>query len=307
MYILKIAEVLGEIFIIIALGFFTVKKNIVDERHFTMIADLIILITTPALIFYSMYSTYSPDLLKTNYIVPFVGVLVPLFTFVISVVVLKIFRVPADRRSIFYIISMFSNTTFLGIPVNMALFGQKSILTVILYDLGHTTLFWTFGVWLLTNNRVSIKNFKNLINPPVISLFITIAIVLSGINIPSFIVKAAQMVGNITVPFAMMFIGMNIACIKAKDEKIGGSITAVALVKLIISPIVAILITAIIHLPVEVKRVVIMEAALPTMLSSAIVAKQYSKNYSIASISVLVTTIVCFFSLPLILYMISFH
>lgn len=307
MYIFKIAEILGEIFIIIALGFFTVKKSIVDESHFKMIADLIILITTPALIFYSMYSTYSPDLLKTNYFIPLIGILVPLLTFVVSIFALKAFHVPVDKQSVFYVISIFSNTTFLGIPVNMALFGQKSILTVILYDLGHTTLFWTFGIWLLTNERVSVKNLKNLVNPPMVSLFIAIAIVLIGIKIPIFIVKTAQMVGNITVPLAMMFIGMNMAYINVKEEKVGGSIAAAALVKLIVSPLIAIAMVSIIPLTAEIKRIVILEAALPTMLSSAIVAKQYSKNYRFASMGVLATTTICFVSLPLILYIVSLY
>lgn len=304
MLISKMAQVLAEIFIIIIIGYGIAKKGIAKEEHFNMISSIIIFITSPALIFYSMYTTYTPQMLSETVVIPLIGAAVPFLTYVASYLYSRIKSIPFDKKAAFFIIASFSNTTFLGIPVNMALFGQKSIMTVVLYDLGQTTLFWSFGVYLMSEEKhFQFKNLKKLLNAPIIALFISLLITLLRIRVPDFLVKCSQMLGNITVPLAMMFIGMNMAYINIKEEKDYGAVAAASTIKLILSPLIAYLIVKFINIPADIKEIVILEAALPTMLSSAIAAKQYGQDYKFDSIGVLATTLCCFLSIPFILYL----
>lgn len=306
MVISKIAEVLAEIIIVMSIGYYIAKIRIAKEENFKMLADLIILVAAPALILYSMYSTYTPQLLKTAYIVPFVGALIPLLTLITSVFIFKLFKVPYEMKNVLYVISSFSNTVFLGLPLNLAVFGAKSIPFVILYDLGHTTLFWTLGVWVLSNEKsFDIKGLKKLINPPVLSLILSLMIVLSGLKIPDFILKSSQMIGNITVPLAMMFIGMNMAYINAKEDKAGNFIYVSAIVKLILSPAIAFLIVSILNIPPDIKKILILEAAMPTMLNSAIVARQLNEKNGFASFGAFIMNLLAVLSIPIVLYAIS--
>lgn len=44
---------------------------------------------------------------------------------------------------------------FIGLPVNLALFGEKSIPAVMLYYMVNTTFFWTLGVHNIVQDTLS--------------------------------------------------------------------------------------------------------------------------------------------------------
>lgn len=50
------------------------------------------------------------------------------------------------RRGVFVTNFFIANTMFIGLPVNLALFGDESIPSVMLYYMVNLTFFWTLGV-----------------------------------------------------------------------------------------------------------------------------------------------------------------
>lgn len=65
-----------------------------------------------------------------------------------------------------------SNTIFMGIPINLALFGEDSLPYVLIYYVANTMFFWTFGVYeiSLDNKKLKAKNsirktLKNIFSP----------------------------------------------------------------------------------------------------------------------------------------------
>ena len=304
MAIIKMAEVLSEIFIVMAAGYYIAFIKLVKEENLKMLADLIILISTPLLIFYSMYSTYKPNLLKVSYILPFVSSATLILTLIVSILIFKVFKVPFEKKNVFYALSSFSNTIFLGLPINLALFGDISIPYVILYDFGHTALFWTLGIWILSEEKkIDILSFKKILNPSFIALILSFLIAISRIKVPEIFLKSAQMIGSITVPLAMLFIGMNMYLIK-KDE-IETSVYVSAVIKLIISPLIAFMLVYFLNLPIDAKKIAVLEAAMPTMMSVAIVAKQFNVKNSFASFGVVIMNMLSFLTIPMFLVLIS--
>ncbi|MGB9678427.1 MAG: AEC family transporter [Thermoanaerobacteraceae bacterium] len=304
MAIIKMAEVLSEIFIVMAVGYYIAFIKLVKEENLKMLADLVILISTPLLIFYSMYSTYKPDLLKVSYILPFVSSATLILTLIVSILIFKVFKVPFEKKNVFYALSSFSNTIFLGLPINLALFGDISIPYVILYDFGHTALFWTLGIWILSEEKkLDILAFKKILNPSFIALILSFLIAVSRIKVPEIFLKSAQMIGSITVPLAMLFIGMNMYLIK-KGE-IETSVYVSAVIKLIISPLIAFMLVYFLNLPIDAKKIAVLEAAMPTMMSVAIVAKQLNVKNSFASFGVVIMNMLSFLTIPMFLVLIS--
>lgn len=304
MVISKMAEILVEIFIVMAVGYYITYIKLVKQEHFKMLADLIILVTTPLLIFHNMYSNYTPALLRTAYILPFVSASTLVLTLLVSMAIFKLLKAPEEKKNVLYAISSFSNTLFLGLPINIALFGDKSIPYVILYDLGHTALFWTLGIWVLSEEKsFDINGFKKLLNPSFASLALSFLIVISRIKIPEVILKSAQMIGSVTIPLAIMFIGMNMYIIKKSN--IDYFVYLAAIIKLILSPLIAFGIVYFLNLPLDAKKVAALEAAMPTMMTAAIVARQMSEKNSFASAGVFVTNLVSFLTIPIFLVLIN--
>lgn len=269
-----------------------------------MLADLIILVTTPLLIFHNMYSNYTPALLRTAYILPFVSASTLVLTLLVSMAIFKLLKAPEEKKNVLYAISSFSNTLFLGLPINIALFGDKSIPYVILYDLGHTALFWTLGIWVLSEEKsFDINGFKKLLNPSFASLALSFLIVISRIKIPDVILKSAQMIGSVTIPLAIMFIGMNMYIIKKSN--IDYFVYLAAIIKLILSPLIAFGIVYFLNLPLDAKKVAALEAAMPTMMTVAIVARQMSEKNSFASAGVFVTNLISLLTIPIFLVLVN--
>jgi len=300
----KLIETLSEIIFIMFIGYWSVSFGIVKKENFKMIADLIILVTTPNLIFYSICINFAHITIKNLYIIPIASILVVVVTLIISFVFFNLFKGINDYKNIFYSASTFSATLFFGLPINIAIFGGKSVPYVILYDLGHTALFWTIGVWILSKKEnFSMKQLKKTINPPFISLVFSFFIMVLGIKPPNFILMSSQMVGNITIPLAIMYIGMNMKILKT--DKLNLSVLWVAVIKLLLSPLIAYIIVYILRIPEYVKTIIIIEAAMPTILTLPILANQMGENGEYASEIVFIINILSFITIPIVFSIIN--
>ena len=65
-----------------------------------------------------------------------------------------------------------SNTIFVGLPINQALFGDASIPYVLIYYMCNTTFFWTLGTYLIQRDGEGEAEFdlktslKKIFSPP---------------------------------------------------------------------------------------------------------------------------------------------
>ncbi len=96
----------------------------------------------------------------------------------IATAVASIFAVKKERRGLF--ISMFfnSNTIFVGLPINQALFGDASIPYVLIYYMCNTTFFWTLGTYLIQRDGEGEAEFdlktslKKIFSPPLMGFHV---------------------------------------------------------------------------------------------------------------------------------------
>ena len=75
-------------------------------------------------------------------------------TFIISTIWVKVARVPATRQGVFRTMFTASNTIFMGLPINLAIFGEKAVPYVLLYYICNTTIFWTLGIYLIAQDNL---------------------------------------------------------------------------------------------------------------------------------------------------------
>ena len=78
-----------------------------------------------------------------------------LLAFGVGKIAAHVFKIKKERRGIFCTNFFIANTMFIGLPVNLALFGEKSIPAVMLYYMVNTTFFWTLGVHNIVQDTLS--------------------------------------------------------------------------------------------------------------------------------------------------------
>ena len=203
---------------------------------------------------------------------------------------------------------LIGNTSFLGIPIAMALLPSKTINFTIGFDLGTTLFAWIFGPFFLQeksldNNIPHIKGLLNaLINSPASRGIIGVLL--------AYIFQIDEVLGNflwiparIVIALAIIIVGTRLGLItnqKGKffdlDEEIKFSI----LLKLFILPFIIFLVSKLLDFDFNQSAAVILQAGTPTAISTILMAEAYRIKQKIASKILFTTTLISIVTIPLL-------
>lgn len=213
--------------IVTAIGYVAAKLGYLDMNVKDKITSLLLNITLPCMIIASAGNLDASTLgiqvplsLLLGAVAFFLWVLV---AFLFNVV----FRVPKKQRPLYYFMSVCSNTSFIGIPVADALYGESAALLCSVFIMATSTLMYSVGIALLVGGGNGLSDQKSsksqvlvviraVISPLTVSALLAIVLVFSGFKMPLLIQEPMDLVGSITPPVAMMLVGVIIA-----NEKVG--------------------------------------------------------------------------------------
>ncbi|MBL4935823.1 AEC family transporter [Clostridium sp. YIM B02515] len=305
MLLIDAAQSILSIILMISLGYILTKNKWFDDSTSKLFSKIVINLSLPALMVSNLMTTFTKESLShsgVGIIIPFISIIV---CYLISVFISKIINIAPDRRGTFQCMFFLSNTIFIGLPVNIALFGEASVPNVLYYYFSNTTIFWTLGIYLIKKDGglkdsklFTINNLKNVFTPPLIGFITGITLILLDIRLPKFIMDTCKYLGNLTTPMSMLFIGIVISSINLKDFKFDKYTIGVITGRFIISPIVTYCFSLILCAPVLMKNVFFIQSALPVMATASIVTKEYGADYEYASVMIAVTTIASLIFIP---------
>ncbi|OPJ59307.1 AEC family transporter [Clostridium chromiireducens] len=310
-----IFNALGSVFsivLMISTGFFLSHKGWFDEKTSQLFSKLVCNLAIPCLMISQFTESFDKDKLLNlggGLFAPFTSMALG---YLIAVLVSKLVKVNKGRIGTFRSMFFVSNSIFIGLPVNMALFGEKSIPNVLLYYIANTTFFWTIGVYEISRdgqsgkaNILSLDTVKRIMSPPLLSFVFAIILVLSNVHLPKFILDTCKYFGNLTTPLAMLFIGITIYSVNLKEFKLSLDMAAIILGRFLISPLLILVLCNIINIPLLMKEVFVIQAAMPVMTNTAIVSKRYGADYEYATISTIITTILSLLAIPIYMILLS--
>lgn len=302
------------VILIISLGYFLSCKNWFDGSNAKLISKMVVNVSLPSYMISNITATYDRNKLfelGKGVLVPFTVMAVCYF---VGGLLVKLLKIGKGRRGVFKAAFALSNTIFVGLPVNLALFGDDSIPYVLLYYIGNTVMFWTIGVYGISadagnndgkssaenssRNILTMTNIKRIFSPPLLGFVAAVLLVLAGISLPKSIADACKYVGNLTTPLSMIFIGIVFSSVKIKEIKFESSYLAVALGRFLISPALVFLIAMFFPMPALMKSVFVIQAAMPAMTQIPIVAALYGADERYATLVTIITTVISLVSIP---------
>lgn len=293
------------ILLIITVGFILSKLKWIDSKAGDIFSKIIINISLPSLMIINISQKFSYETLsqyKYGIIVSFACISI---SYLISFVIGKITKIDNTKLGIFCALFTFSNTIFIGLPVNIAIYGEESVPFVLLYYFANTTLFWTLGVYNIKKAKynkgvklLSLQVIKKIFSPPLLGFLVGLTIVLLNIKLPDFITEALKHIGNLTTPLSMFFIGFVISSVKPKDIKIDLYSCLIILGRFFITPFIVFIFLQIIEFPALMQNVFILEASMPIMAQIAVVAKHYENESEYTSWLITFTTIISIIIIP---------
>ena len=295
----------------ILVGFVIGEKGWFDDKSRGLIAKLVTQIALPCYMLYTITQRFTAeDLLKMLPALRF-----PALSMVvllgIATAVARIFAVRQDRSGLF--ISMFfnSNTIFVGLPINQALFGDASIPYVLIYYMCNTTFFWTLGTYLIQRDGEGEAQFdfktsvKKVFSPPLMGFLLGLVMVMLQMKLPAFLDSDLQYLGNLTTPLSMIFIGLSVSHVGVKQLILGKDQLLILLGRFVVAPLLMATIVYWAPLPSLMKQVFIIQSAMPVMTNAPVVARLYRADSDYAAVMVTETTLSTMVVIPILMVLMA--
>lgn len=295
----------------ILVGFVIGEKGWFDNKSRGLLAKIVTQVALPCYMLYTITQRFTAgDLLKMLPALRFPA-LSMVVLFGIATAVARIFTVRQDRRGLF--ISMFfnSNTIFVGLPINQALFGDASIPYVLIYYMCNTTFFWTLGTYLIQRDGEGEAQFdfktsvKKVFSPPLMGFILGLVMVMLQIKLPAFLASDLQYLGNLTTPLSMIFIGLSVSHVGVKQLVLGKDQLLILLGRFVVAPLLMATIVYWAPLPSLMKQVFIIQSAMPVMTNAPVVARLYGADSDYAAVMVTETTLATMVVIPILMVLMA--
>ncbi len=287
-------------YLLMGIGYVLYKKNWLTKNGAKELGNLLLQIILPFTIVNAYLSEYSTE--KVKYL--FYSFMLALCTLLFSMAVSYLFfkrKYPIENFS-----SAFSNAGFIGIPLVQSIFGTEAVFYISSYVALLNVFQWTYGVYMMTEKKDTIK-LKNLCkNPILIGMVLGILFFVFRISLPEVCLEVLSSVSGMNAPIAMIILGTYLAQLSLK-EVFAGRLTYLASgIRLVLIPLGTWLILSLFSgVSYEIRMVVMIAASTPVGSNVAIFAQKYQLSYTQAVKEVCLSTLISLVTLPLMVMLAS--
>ena len=237
--------------------------------------------------------------------------------FLIGLLIIVINKFPVFKKRLpnytLQLAGLIGNTSFLGIPIAIALLPSSTINFTIGFDLGTTLFAWIFGPFFL-KEKTQNKNIPNvegllnaLINSPASRGIIGVLF--------AYLFQINEILGNylwiparVVIALAIIIVGTRLGIItnqKGGFFDLNKEIKFSILLKLLILPFIVFLISKLLNFDFYQSSAVILQAGTPTAISTILMAEAYGVKQKIASKILFTTTLFSIATIPILKIMIN--
>lgn len=288
------------LFTMVILGYTACKLGYMGDKFDKKLSSTVVDITCPLLVLSSVMGDEMPD---RSLILPLVGV--GFLTYIILLVfgfwVPRFISKNHDDQGMIGFSLMFANVGFIGYPIVASIFGPKAVFYAALLNVPNTFFIFTAGV-MLVKGEYSIRQFnpKVLLSPALIGAFIAALLVAFGVHTPEMIARPITMVGNITVPAALMIIGSSMARLPLREIIGSGKVYATSFLRLVIVPLSVYFLFRLCGVNTLINNINTVVIAMPVASFGTMFCMKYGRNPSLMTEATFITTLFSIITIPLI-------
>jgi len=195
-----------------------------------------------------------------------------------------------------------NNYGYIPIPLMAALFGTGSLGVLLVHNVGCEAAIWTAGILVLSGLSLR-EGWRKLVNAPVIALVLALAgnLLDVGTHVPAFVREVIHQSAICAIPLGLLLIGGTLEQYFAKPyELFEPKVTISAtLLRLGLYPLIYLVAAKYLPCTVELKRVLIVQAAMPAGILPIVIAKHYGGHPLTAVRVVIGTTVLGILVIPL--------
>lgn len=301
MDIMVVFQTMLKLFLLLVLGFVLFKCHIFDEYTNKKISALIVNVASPMLIISSIAGVEGSNK-SIVFLMIGAGILMYIGFIILGKIINRLFPFPKKDWPVYECMVVFANTGFMGYPVLLDVFGQEAVFYASLIHMAFNFFVYTYAIMCLTKGDDSEfkLNFKQLLTPGIILIFVGIFIYLFDIKLPSVLMDTINSVGSLTAPLSMMMIGSSLAVYPIKDSFTDWRSYVFAFVRLMIVPFVTMIMCRLLHIDAYYANITIITNAMPVGSMVLMLATQYNANVKIVTRNIVVSTLLSVITIPIV-------
>ncbi len=294
-----------QIFLLAAIGYFLLKKNILGSEGLNALSRLVIEITLPTLIFCQLIKDFSFTLYPDWWVFPLISIAITIAGLIAGALFVGLIKGTGHKLQFLSLVT-FQNSGYLPLALVAALLPKEKtdamFIYLFLFLLGFNLVMWSVGVYMLTFVKTKRFELGSLFSPPVIATIFSLGFISLGLNkfVPEVVLKPLRMVGDCTLPLAMLVVGGNLAEINLVriDKK---AICLLTLAKMVILPLLGLWLIVKLGLPELMGLLIIIQLAMPPATSLSVIIRHYKKEDLLISQGIFFSHIISLLTLPLFL------
>ncbi len=290
------------LFAIVIVGYVAGRLGYMGGEFDKKLSSLVINFTCPALILASAMTGELPD---RRLILPLLGISTLTYILLTGVAFLlpRFLTKKKDDEGIVGFALMFGNVGFMGYPVVASIFGQQAVFYAAVLNVVNTFAVFTIGTILVVGDLSDKRHFqkKVLYSTPMLSAYLAMLIVALGIDgIPGVISQPLTMIGNITVPAALLIIGSSMSQLSARSMLGNMTVYSTTVFRLLLIPIGLYYLCSALGFDSYVVNINTLVVAMPVATYGTILCLKYNRDTTLITETTLITTLLSMITIPLL-------
>lgn len=294
---------MGILVVIMLIGFICARLKITGPAFNKAAASLVMNVMLSATILASAMQT-SLELhaseLAILILVPFLILLIGL---ALGAVTPRLLRIRGDDAGLTAFMLMFMNSVFVAFPVIESIYGAKGVVYASLSNVAYNLLAYTVGIALVRGGGKGSMRLKSVLNPPLISTLLAVALLLLRVSVPQAVVKTLTTIAQGTIPMSMIVIGTSLGGVSIAAALKNWKLYGISLLRLVAVPVLVWAVLRLFVTDAMMLGVFVILASAPVALITTIFAIQYGKNEGLASQSIFISTLLSAVTMPFIIYL----
>jgi predicted permease len=291
------------VFALIAIGVVVRRVHWVEGEAETSLIRLVVNVCYPCLIFESVAGNAALRTPGNLLLPPLVGFVMTFIGIRAGLLVAKAIglHVGTGLRTFALAVGV-TNYGYLPLPIMAAMWGEESRGVLLVHNVGVEAAIWTVGLLVLSGESLR-EGWRKLVSPVMITLVLAVGCNLAGVTplLPKLVTETVHALGVCAIPLGLIMTGVNLAnYLNEPRQLFDAKVTIAAMaLRLGVLPVVMLVVAKYLPCSVELKRVLLVQAAMPVAVVSIIIARMYGGHPRTAVQIVLGTTALGVFVIPL--------
>lgn len=296
---------LGILFIIMLVGYILGKAQFIQSGHTTFLSKFVVKVAMPSLLVSGMMIPLTSEKLQNAVSILILSIATYGLAFLLGIICCKFLSKDKADRNIYIFGMTFPNSGFMGFPIIQAIYGKEALFYAVIYNITFNVLVFTLGIWILNKDKETKAkiNLKALINPGLVASILGMTLFISGVQLPHFITGSLESIGGLSTPLSMLTIGAILSELPLKEMLSKKVVYVFTFIKLIIAPLATFLLLKLLGIEsVWLLIIPVVIAAMPVGTNTGMMAKEYDSNFILASQTILISTVLCAVTIPIVIY-----